>query len=96
MQATFFNWKNNILVLQVLIQPNASKDEIVGLHDNRLKIRLKAPPVDGKANQYLIQFLAKSFKLPKKAISVTKGQTSRQKTVSVQALSQIPPQLLNY
>jgi len=96
MQTTFFSWKNNTLFLHVLIQPSASNDEIIGLHDNRLKIRLKAPPVDGKANQYLIQFLAKTFKLPKKTISVIKGQTSRQKTVSLQALSEIPQQLLNY
>ena len=96
MQNTFFNWKNNTLELHVLIQPRASKDEIVGLHGERLKIRLNAPPVDGKANLYLIEYLAKAFKLPQKAICVTKGQTSRHKTVSIQPLSEIPSQLLNY
>lgn len=96
MQNTFFNLKNNTLELHVLVQPRASKDEIVGLQGDRLKIRLKAPPVDGEANQYLIEYLSKAFKLPKKAICVTRGQTSRQKTLSIQSLSEISYQLLNY
>lgn len=96
MQNTFFSWKNNILILHVLIQPRASKDEIVGLHGGRLKIRLKAAPVDGEANQYLIGYLSKAFKLPKKAICVTKGQTNRLKTLSIQSLAEVPAQLLTY
>lgn len=90
MQNTFFSWKNNILLLHVVIQPRASKDEMVGLHAGRLKIRLKAPPVDGKANQYLVQYLAQLFKLPKKSIQVTKGQTSRLKTLRIESLTDLP------
>jgi len=96
MQTTFFNWKNNTLVLHVVIQPRASKDEIIGLYGNRLKIRLKAAPVDGEANKYLIHYLSKVFNLPQQHICIVKGQTSRQKTVSIQSLSEIPSQLLNY
>ena len=94
MPPTFFNWKNKTLILHVLIQPRASKDEIVGLHGDRLKIRLKAPPVDGEANKYLIRYLSYIFQLPKKNICVIKGLTSRQKTVSIQSLSEVPSQLI--
>ncbi len=93
MQNTFFNWKNNNLILHVIIQPRASKDEIVGLHNGRLKIRLKAPPVDGKANQHLVRYLAQLFRLPKNTIKVTKGQSSRLKTLQINAAGQFPPLL---
>jgi len=64
-----------------------------GLHEHRLKIRLKAPPVDGEANKYLIQYLSKEFKLPKKTISISKGLTARHKTISIKLLKEIPSQL---
>ncbi len=95
MQATFFNWKNNVLTLHVLIQPNASRDEISGVLGDRLKIRLKASPIDGKANQYLIQYLAKNLNLPKKAIRILKGARSRQKTLSLELLENIPEIIIN-
>ncbi len=95
MQNTFFSWKNNVLLLHVVIQPGASKDEITGLHNGRLKICLKAPPVDGKANQYLIQYLARFFKLPKKCIQLTKGQNNRLKTLHIASLTDLPPLLLS-
>ena len=93
MQTTFLSYKNNTLELHVIIQPRASSDEIVGLHEHRLKIRLKAPPVDGEANKYLIQYLSKAFKLPKKTITISKGLTSRLKTVSIKPIDKIPSQL---
>ncbi len=96
MQNTFFSWKNNILLLHVVIQPRASKDEIVGLHADRLKIRLKAPPVDGRANEYLIRYLAGLFGLAKKNIQVTKGQTNRLKTLRIESLTDLPPTLRLY
>lgn len=48
--------------IQVRIQPKSSRDEIVGLHGGRLKIKISAPPVDGKANERLVLFIAKSFR----------------------------------
>jgi len=96
MQNTFFSFKNSHLIINVIIQPRASKDEIVGLHDGRLKIRLKAPPVNGKANQYLVLYLAKLFKRPKSTIQVTKGQTSRLKTLHIESITILPPQLLPF
>ena len=56
------------LRLKIILQPKASKDQIVGLHDDELKIAITAPPVDGQANAHLLKFLSKAFKVPKRAI----------------------------
>ena len=56
------------LRLKIILQPKASKDQIVGLHDDELKITITAPPVDGQANAHLLKFLSKTFKVPKSAI----------------------------
>lgn len=53
------------LLLRVYIQPKASRDNIVGLHGDEIKIAITAPPVDGKANAYLTKYLAKLCKVPK-------------------------------
>jgi len=74
--------KNSLNIL-VQIQPKSSRNEIVGIHDGRLKIKIKAPPVDGKANESLIEFLAKTFKISKSNIEILKGHTSKLKTIKL-------------
>lgn len=69
------------LVLSLHIQPGAKKTEIAGLHGEALKIRLAAPPVDGKANAALIAFLAKTCGVPESAVELVSGDTSRTKRV---------------
>jgi len=69
--------------LTLHIQPGASKTEFSGLHGDALKIRLAAPPVDGKANEALIKFLADQFKLPKSAIALKSGQSARRKVIEI-------------
>ncbi|MBX3281449.1 MAG: DUF167 domain-containing protein [Acidobacteria bacterium] len=66
---------------KVRVVPRASKTEIVGVIDGALKIRLKAPPVDGAANEELIRFLAKVLDIPRRSLSITSGEHSRLKTV---------------
>jgi uncharacterized protein (TIGR00251 family) len=73
--------------LQVLIVPRASSTQIVGIHDDRLKIKLTAPPVDGKANQALVRFLAKRLNVSKDQFNIVSGETARRKTLTVDALS---------
>ena len=75
------------VILAIHLQPQAKRDEIAGTHAGALKIRLKAPPVDGKANQALLAFLAQRLSLPKGKIKILKGLTSRQKQVLIQGLS---------
>ena len=73
--------------LTLHIQPGAKKTEFAGLHGDALKIRLAAPPVDGKSNEALIRFIADTLGLAKSAVSLKSGQTSRRKVVEVQGAS---------
>jgi len=69
--------------LTLHIQPGARKTEIAGQHGDALKIRLAAPPVDGKANEALLRFVAETLHLPKSSVCLKSGQTSRRKVVEV-------------
>lgn len=76
------------MVLRVKVTPNASRNEILGWEEHpstgrHLRVRLQAPPVDGKANKALVRFLAAELGVPKSKVVLTKGQTSRLKTVKV-------------
>ena len=71
------------VILRLHIQPGAKKTEIAGRHGEALKIRLAAPPVDGKANACLIGFLADRFGVTKAAIDLLSGDSSRAKRVRV-------------
>lgn len=75
------------IVFKIHVQPKASKNAIVGLHDDALKIRLTAPPVDGAANKMCAAFLAKVLGVPKSSVAIVSGLTSRNKQVCV-----TPPQ----
>lgn len=68
-------------LLALHIQPGAKRTEVVGEHGEALKIRLSAPPVDGKANAALLAFLAEKLRLPKNAVRLHSGQTGRHKRV---------------
>jgi len=72
------------------LQPGAKHNEFAGLHGERIKIRLHAPPVDGKANNQLIAFLSHAFAVPKHAVQIESGELSRQKRVRIKAPQQIP------
>ncbi len=74
-------------IIQVHATPRASKNQIQGLHGDAVKIRLQAPPVDGKANETLIKFLAETLGLPHRQITLLSGQTSRQKRLCIQSLT---------
>ena len=70
-------------VLNLRIVPRAAKNAIQGPHGDALKIRLAAPPVDGKANAALLEFIADKLGLAKSDVSLKSGQTSRRKVVEV-------------
>ena len=71
------------IILSLQIQPRASKNEVCGVQDNALKIRLTSPPVDGAANKLCREFLASIFDVPKSAVEIIAGETSRHKRVSI-------------
>lgn len=71
----------------VKIHPRAKNNAITGEVDGALKVSLTAPPVDGKANEACIEFLAKLLKVPRSSITIASGQSSRRKVVRVSGLS---------
>jgi len=71
------------LILELHVQPGASRTEFAGKHGERLKVRLQARAVDGKANQALIEFLAEHFRVPRRNVRITAGLRSRQKRVVI-------------
>ena len=76
------------LTLTLHIQPGAKKTEVAGEHGDALKIRLAAPPVDGKANAALLEFIADRLGVAKNAVTLKSGQTSRRKVVEVSGTSE--------
>jgi uncharacterized protein (TIGR00251 family) len=76
------------VVLTLHIQPGAKKTEIVGLHGEALKIRLAAPPVDGKANAALIAFIAAKVGAGRTAVELVSGETSRAKRVRIAGMNE--------
>ena len=80
----WFNAKSPTeIILNLHIQPNAKKSAFAGEFGDSLKIRLAAPPVDGKANAALIAFLSQELNLPKSAFEIVSGETSRQKRLKI-------------
>jgi len=72
----------------VKVQPRARKNAITGSVGNALKLSLTAPPVDGRANQAVIEFLAELLEIPRSSVTITSGETSRSKVVRIAGLSQ--------
>lgn len=83
----------NGLVLRLYIQPKASRDQIVGLHGDELKVAITAPPVDGQANTHLIKFIAKQFRVAKSQVVIEKGELGRHKQIKIVNPQQIPPEV---
>ncbi len=71
----------------IIVQPRASRNEIVGLQGDRLKIRLTSPPVDGAANKSCLKLLAKIFGIPTSQVTLVNGQSGRNKTIHIEGLS---------
>lgn len=74
-------------LLMVMAVPRSSRTEIVGIQQDRCKIKVKAPPVDGEANSALVEALSKIFRIPKKSVILDKGQTGKQKAFLLAGLS---------
>lgn len=87
---SWYLWQQGGLTLNLHIQPKASKDEWVGLHGDRLKLRIKAPPVDGKANQHLIGFIAAEFGVSKSACKLITGESGREKRIAINSPKKLP------
>lgn len=80
-------------LLEVRVQARASRTEFAGLVGDRLRIRLNAPPVDGRANAALVEFLAAACALPRSRVTLDRGATSRDKRIRLHGLSTLPAAL---
>ena len=81
------------LLLDVRVQPRASRTEFAGLMGDRLRIRLNAPPVDGRANAALVEFVAAECGLARSRVTLERGQTGRDKGLRLHGVATIPDAL---
>lgn len=86
----FYKWEGDDLLLFLYVQPNAKKDELIGKYGNNLKIRIAAPPVENKANKYLLKFLAKTFAVAPSRVKLLKGENQRIKRVKILSPIKLP------
>ena len=89
--ASWYQWQDNNLIISIVLQPRAKRNEIVGIHGDALKIRITSPPVDGKANTQLCQYLAKLCDVSQAHIEILSGETNRQKRLCIQLNNKVIP-----
>jgi uncharacterized protein (TIGR00251 family) len=95
MSCVFATWQEQDLVLLCHIQPRAKCNEFSGIHNDRLKIKLSAAPVDGKANQELVDFLASEFGIAKKQVHILSGETAKLKRILLSQPRVFPEKLVS-
>ena len=81
------------LLLEVRVQPRASRTEFAGVMGSRVRVRLQAPPVDGRANAALVEFLAEAFDVPRARVTIEHGLSGRDKRVRVRGVGVVAPHL---
>jgi len=91
---SWFRHHNGIVTLTLHVQPGAKRTEVVGLHGEALKIKLAAPPVEGKANEALLRYLADHFAVPLRQIELKQGGQSRHKVIAISGSTIDPLTLL--
>ena len=89
----WYQWHGDDLIISCRLQPKSSNDEIVGPHGEALKIRITAPPIDGKANAHLIKFLAKAFGVSRSQVTIEHGDLGRNKRIRIAAPDRFPAKL---
>ncbi|WP_028489648.1 DUF167 family protein [Thiothrix lacustris] len=90
MATEFYRWEDDVLHLFVRVQPKASRDEFAEVQEDRIRIRITAPPVDGKANAHLVKFLAKTCGVAKSKVKIINGETGRNKHLSIECPVLLP------
>jgi uncharacterized protein (TIGR00251 family) len=85
--STYVSESTSGVIIKVQVQTRASRDEVVGPHDDLLRIRITAAPVAGAANKHLLKFLAKKLKISQSHLSIKSGATSRAKSIAIEGMS---------
>ena len=90
----WYRRNGEVLTLTLHVQPGAKSTNVAGLHGEALKIRLAAPPIEGRANDALLRFIAESFDVPLRQVELKQGGQSRHKVVAVTGSKVEPDSLL--
>lgn len=88
--APWLTHSTDAITLAVRVQPRAARDEVAGLHGDRLKLRITAAPVDGAANAHLLRFLAALCGVPASRATLLRGQSGRDKLVRIDGVRALP------
>lgn len=83
-------WQGKVLLLSIVVQPNAKQTRVVGMYQEHIKIQIIAPAIENKANLFLSKWLASEFGVANKSVTLEKGQLSRFKVFSINAPSNLP------
>ncbi|WP_104371703.1 DUF167 domain-containing protein [Desulfocucumis palustris] len=75
------------VIIKVRVQPRASRNQLAGIMDDALRVRITAPPVDGEANEACIKFLAEVFKVPRQSVQLVSGHTGRNKMIRIAGIN---------
>ncbi len=92
--SAWYRRNGEVITLTLHIQPGAKRTDVAGLHGDALKIRLAAPPIEGRANEALLKFIAESFGVPLRQVELKQGGQSRHKVVAITGSKVEPESLL--
>lgn len=90
---TWYRWQDDALILALRVQPRSRDDSVGEPLGDELRVRLRAPPVDGKANARLIAFLAEVFGVPRRHVQILSGQHARSKVLRIDTPTRLPPDI---
>ena len=93
--ADWFRRNSDVITLTLHVQPGAKRSEISGLHGDALKLKLAAPPIEGRANEALLRFIADLFGVPLRQVELKQGAQSRHKVMAITGSRVDPESLLN-
>ena len=89
----WFKWQDGDLILKIKVQPKSSINKFFEPEEEEIKLKITAPPVDGKANEAVIKFLSKLFGVSKSSITILSGETGRHKRIKIASPQKIPETL---
>jgi len=88
--ANWYRWDGDSLLLDVLVSPRASRNQVAGIQDGRLKLRVTGAPVEGKANAAVAAYLAKEFGVSRSHVALISGSRGRKKRLAVNTPRRLP------
>jgi uncharacterized protein (TIGR00251 family) len=90
---SYFEWEGEDLVLRIRVQPRSSQEGFAEVLGDKVKLRINAPPVDGKANAQIIKYLSKLFGVPRAQVCILSGETGRDKRIRIRHPRALPEEV---